>query len=329
MERLRLDDDAACFVYTGQENVPDSVIRVRVHPSIKVIRARAFFRQRRLIGVELHDGIEVIEKDAFYECRSLREMLFPPSVRAIKEEAFANCSELTTAIFNDGLEEIGEYAFNGCALECIDIPPSVRAIEEGAFSWCRGLTTAILNDGLEEIGKWAFNDCALERINIPPSVREIDAAAFKKCSNLTTVQFCDEIEEFVSGESMRHWWNHGVHEKCLSTYSFFVRCNIPERVGLLLPRMWQSNVHDMLGGIPSISSKGLDSHFRSIDSKLSVYDELKDAPALMELAIWKSKIIERTDGNIDLLDADMKIECRTDSLSMVVIIIPNVLSFLE
>jgi hypothetical protein len=48
----------------------------------------------------------------------------------------------------------------------------------------------------------------------------------------------------------------------------------------------------------------------------------------LELAIWKSKIIERTDGNIDLLDADMKIECRTDSLTMVVIIVPNVLSFL-
>jgi hypothetical protein len=70
-KRLRLDDDAANFVYTGQENVPDGVIRVRVHPSIRVIRARAFFRQSRLIGVELHDGIEVIEEEAFEECRSL------------------------------------------------------------------------------------------------------------------------------------------------------------------------------------------------------------------------------------------------------------------
>jgi hypothetical protein len=202
-------------------------------------------------------------------------------------------------------------------------------IENEAFRDCSDLTTAILNDGLKEIGKCAFRRCALVRIDIPPSVREIDETAFEECSNLTTVQFCDEIEEFVSGESMRHWWNNGVHERCLRTYSFFVRCNIPERVGLLLPRMWQSNIHDMLGGIPSISSKGLDSCFRYIDSKLSVYDKLKDAPALLELAIWKSKIIERTDGNIDLLDADMKIECRTDSLTMVVIIVPNVLSFLE
>jgi len=64
-ERLRLDDDAACFVYTGQENVPDGVIRVRVHPSIRVIRAMAFFEQSRLISVDLHDGLEVIEKQAF------------------------------------------------------------------------------------------------------------------------------------------------------------------------------------------------------------------------------------------------------------------------
>ena len=38
----RLEDDAVNFVYTGQENVPDGVICIRVHPSIKVICARAF-----------------------------------------------------------------------------------------------------------------------------------------------------------------------------------------------------------------------------------------------------------------------------------------------
>jgi hypothetical protein len=71
--------DTAIFVYTGQENVPDGVIRVRVNPSIKVIREKAFFQQTRLIGVELHNGIEVIEEEAFGGCSSLREMLFPPS----------------------------------------------------------------------------------------------------------------------------------------------------------------------------------------------------------------------------------------------------------
>ena len=40
--RFCLDDDTANFVYTGQENVQDGVIHVRVHPSIRVIRAKAF-----------------------------------------------------------------------------------------------------------------------------------------------------------------------------------------------------------------------------------------------------------------------------------------------
>jgi hypothetical protein len=84
----------------------------------------------------------------------------------------------------------------------------------------------------------------------------------------------------------------------------------------------------MLGGIPSISPEGLDSYFCSIDSKLTVYKKLKDASALLELAIWKSKIIKRTDGNINYLSADMKMKCQTDSLLMVVIIVPNVVSFL-
>jgi hypothetical protein len=90
-KRLCLDDDTANFVYTGQENVPEGVIHVRIHPSIKVIRATAFLRQSWLINVELHNGIKVIEEEAFYKCRSLREILFPPSVRAIKDGAFFNC----------------------------------------------------------------------------------------------------------------------------------------------------------------------------------------------------------------------------------------------
>ena len=76
-KRLCPDDDAANFVYAGQEHVPDGVIRVLVQPSIKVIHARAFRRHSRLMSVELHDGVEVIEKEAFYECRSPRNLVPP------------------------------------------------------------------------------------------------------------------------------------------------------------------------------------------------------------------------------------------------------------
>jgi hypothetical protein len=378
-KRLQLDNYMAKFVYTGQENVPVNVNHVQVHPSIKVIHARAFLRSL-LMSVELHDGIGLIEKHAFYKCKFLCKILFPPFVRAIEDYAFFGCSGLTTAILNDGLEEIGERAFWGCALVCINIPssiraiknyafydcsqlatailndgleeigerafykcrslceikfpPSVRAIKDFAFYGCLGLATAILNDGLEEIGEWAFAHCMLlVRIVIPPSVRAIDNTAFNRCLNLTSVQFCDEIKEFVSGESMRHWWNNGVHEKCLSTYCFFVRCNIPKRVGLVHSATLQTSIHGMLERIPSIiSPKSLNAYFDSIDSKLSTYEAKLSAykgSTILELAIWKLEIAEQTDGNINLLTPDMKMGCRTESQWRVDFIVSGVLSFLH
>jgi hypothetical protein len=49
---------------------------------------------------------------------------------------------------------------------------------------------------------------------------------------------------------------------------------------------------------------------------------------LLELAIWKVKIAEQADWNNVLLAADMKMQCRTDSVTMVIIVVPKVLSFL-
>ena len=261
-----------------------------------------------------------------FPARPLYASTPPPNVRVIKEGAFANCSDLTTAILNDGLEEIGVRAFYECrSLERIRIPPSMRAIEDQAFRGCSGLTTAILGNGLEEIGEYAFSRMSLVRIDIPPAARTIAETAFEKCSNLTTITFCDEIEEFVSGESMRGWWNNGIHAKCLSTYCLLVRFNIPERLSLVRSTTWQTNIHGMLERIPSISPKGLNAHFDSINSKLSAYEDSTS----LELAIWKSKIEEQTDGDTNLLPPDMKMGCRNDSQLMVGIIVPNVLSFLR
>ena len=85
----------------------------------------------------------------------------------------------------------------------------------------------------------------------------------------------------------------------------------------------------MLSRIPLISKKDLEKFFVYTDSKLSVYENLKDAPMMLELAIWKSKITEQNDMNNDsTLTDDTKMQCRIASFSMVAIIVPNVLSFL-
>lgn len=93
----------------------------------------------------------------------------------------------------------------------------------------------------------------------------------------------------------------------------------------------------MLNCVPSIHPKGIYSFFASIESKLSLYENLKDTPALLELAIWKSKIVEQNgEGNHGgftnkrkkmRIGSVSKMQIRTDSIFMVMIIVPLVFSF--
>jgi hypothetical protein len=86
----------------------------------------------------------------------------------------------------------------------------------------------------------------------------------------------------------------------------------------------------MLRRIPSINPNGMKSFFVSIDSKLSIFENLKDTPALLELTIWKTKIFKQfLDQNNRLLTIGMlKIQWCTESVTRVNIIVPNVTSFL-
>jgi hypothetical protein len=62
------------------------------------------------------------------------------------------------------------------------------------------------------------------------------------------------------------------------------------------------------------------------EAKLSAYYK---GSTMLELAIWISEIAEQSDRNINLLTPDIKMGCCIDSLWMVDIIVPNVLSFLH
>jgi hypothetical protein len=96
------------------------------------------------------------------------------------------------------------------------------------------LTRVILGEGLDEIGGLTYHDCSsLIEITIPPAVKVIGTGVFSGCTSLTRVVFNIEIEEFVSAESMREWWNHGIHDYCLSTYCFLIKYNIPKGVWVL------------------------------------------------------------------------------------------------
>ncbi len=69
------EEDDEIFVYMGgDQRVPDGVRRARIHRSVKIIPARAFYCRENLISVEFHDDIEIIEDHAFDRCTSLRSV---------------------------------------------------------------------------------------------------------------------------------------------------------------------------------------------------------------------------------------------------------------
>jgi hypothetical protein len=169
------------------------------------------------------------------------------------------------------------------------------------------------------------------------------------CSSLVAIEFCEEIEDFVTELSLRHWWNNGTSRLSLWTGSFLALCNIPRRVGMIKMRVWRENIHAMLFRIPieipfndSDNSDDDDDddnddddddgyepengYFDSINSQLANYEHVQDVVPFLELALWKTKMIAQSNG--DLISDDLKLECRGDSISMFAIIFPNVLSFL-
>jgi hypothetical protein len=353
--------------WMGEGDVPEDVEHVRIDSSVRAIKRGAFYKRGRLRTVILNDELEEIGAVAFEYCTSLEEIVIPNNVRVIKDWAFADCTGLMAVTLSNGMEEMGAGVFLGCkslreivipknvrmfndgafnqcrgleierdafrfctSMEEIVIPNSVRAIKYRAFILCTGLTRVTLGDGLEEIGDEAFLCCrSLKEIIIPSTVKEIHDDAFKKCWKLTRVKFSDEIEQFVTCDAMRDWWNQGRGIKPLHTYFFLVRCGIPERLGRIRVQSWRANIFDMLRRIPTISKvKSVQSFFASIDSKLSFYEGLMDSSALLELLIWKSKIIDGFSLSNTLLTTEMKMQCRTDSIMMVNIIVPNVMSFL-
>ncbi len=322
------------FLYTGQwlEDIPQDVRHVKVDPSIKVIGPQAFDCCRQLVNVELCEGLEYIDWMAFVNCTSLVSIIIPSTVKVIGERAFQGCNQLVNVELNEGLERIDSWAFQSCtSLESIIIPSTVKYICKEAFEHCRNLVAIELNEGLERIDSWAFCWCtSLESIIIPSTVNYIRENAFRGCERLLAIEFCNMIEQFVDEASLP-WWNHGVSKTSLRTYSFLVQGNILTRLGTIKAQTWKDNIHDMLQRIPEVweydgnDKVWYEPYFDFIEHRLASYEHLQEVAPFLELALWKVKITEQSNGNI--INDNLKNLCRIDSLSMFAIIFPNVFSF--
>ena len=258
--------------------MPFRVVRVKVDPSVKNIDNDSFNGLDRLRTVQLPEGMESIGKSAFDECKSLERINIPSTVKVIGDYAFQHCERLQDVNLPDGLKKIGKLAFDSCySLRSIEIPASLKSISDSAFFGCRKLKHVVLHEGLEYIGTMAFGNCSLLRqIDIPSTVKEIKPNAFICVgnSNLSVIKFCDDMEEFVSGLSLRDWWDNGISEYSLKTYNFLVRCNVPARLSSLSDKAEHARIRDDLKNISSVP-KGdfhLDNYFKTIGSKLTAYE---------------------------------------------------------
>jgi hypothetical protein len=94
----------------------------------------------------------------------------------------------------------------------------------------------------------------------------------------------------------------------------------------------------MRSRIPSFHARRMNTCVDSIDIKLKLYKNLSEASMLLELAIWKS-MTTQLDGQINdslltnmtkksCTDSISKMQCHTKFIATVMIIVPNVFSFL-
>ena len=260
------------------------LVCIKIPKSVKKIKEGAFDSCFQLRIVTLENGLEDIGVRAFSRCTSLVCIRIPNSVKTIKGHAFSNCSGLTAVIIGSRVSWIGGHAFSRCtSLEEIFIPNAVKEIQAGAFWGCTRLTTVNLGTGLKLISMFVFRECtSLVGIVILTSVRYIDHNAFENCTNLTNVEFCDQIKEFVSCNAIQDWWNHGVHERSLSTYCLLVRYSIPQRLlGISVMSSSQISIHEKLRRIPTIDVNGMNAYFDTIHLEIRAYENfLEEAPMM-------------------------------------------------
>jgi len=133
------DFTSTVYLYYGllHEWAPEDTTKVIFHPSVTIIRDRAFYYCESLVRVTIPDTVTRIEKMAFYGCHSLRFI------------------RLST-----NLEFIGMGAFHGCkSIEAVFLPPTIRHIDDMAFYGCTALRFCILPEPIDHVGYNSFRGC--------------------------------------------------------------------------------------------------------------------------------------------------------------------------
>jgi hypothetical protein len=252
-------------------------------------------------------------------------------VTEVGDRAFLGCYVLSELEF-DKMEIIRRFAFAGCkSLRTINMP-SARSIGSCSFNYCEGLTHAVFGKNLGIIEDSAFNCCdSLRRITIPLKrsliieirpmpVRTLTAhedlglidsdalhaplvGAFSQCGVLSGVDAVGGIHKTISSLHLESW-KDTMNEEI-------------DRINQILPdaQCGKEKTEAIKEWIESVMDRI--EHYK-VEHKVLV----KEAMALLELALWKAKLLDEIDGN-----ESARQEHRITSGASIVI--KNVLPFLQ
>ncbi|EJK58543.1 hypothetical protein THAOC_21323 [Thalassiosira oceanica] len=291
------------FLYEGgdvAEGMKSEITRVRIGPQVKDIPWGTFQGCRHLAEVHFDEGTNLltIGDNAFSGCLALRQVTIPTSVTKLDTYAFSDCGNLASVQFSEGLEIIGERAFNRCTeLRSVTVPSSVTEVGYGAFTDCTNLTEVILLGG-ERLLNQGFLDCGFlggervlnkkklsEMIGNGNSLRDCPATnAFRGCP-LTTLKISIPRALFERVERLPG--------EC--------RLSIEQRVHDLR-RLELTQDGNILACFPLIRGPSAwniieDTNEETAESlhqviRLISFHELKESSIVIELAMWKSSLVE-------------------------------------
>ena len=159
------------------------------------------------------------------------------------------------------------------------------------------------------------------------SLLEIQRTFFPDQNHTDWKMMCEEFAQPLNG-----WWNSHSTVVSLKTFKFVMKCNIPERLSKIGIKKWRLDIQNLVGGFSSLvadpaASSSLGAS--NIHVKLSRYEyeypQLKEAAFLLELVLWKLKVInilDQAEAGFDMTREQCRIHCGAN------IIILNVLPFL-
>jgi hypothetical protein len=153
--------------------------------------------------------------------------------------------------------------------------PSVRRVGAYAFDKCDLLTYVVFGLDLERIEEYAFHESSLRRIVIPLKDNlDIDYTAFSQCDNLSRVDtLAAGIHKTISSLHMESWRDEMLEEI--------------DSINQILPNT-QAKTQAILEWIEAV-------HSRMEDYKTEHQILVKEAMTLLELALWKAKLLNEAD----------------------------------